>query len=42
MTKYLYSDTYKTMATVLILLLRYFLYLQSGVFDDAGMAANIL
>jgi len=30
------------MATVLISLLCYFLYLQSGVFDDAGMAANIL
>lgn len=41
-TKYLYSDTYNTIATVLISLLCYFLYLQSGVLEKTGMAANIL
>jgi len=40
--KYLYSDTYNTMATVLISLLCYFLYLQSGVLEDVGMASKIL
>ncbi len=40
--KYLYSDTYNTIATVLISLLCYFLYLQTGVLDDMGMAAKIL
>lgn len=42
MKKYLYSDTYNTIATVLISLLCYFLYLQTGVLDDMGMAAKIL
>lgn len=41
-TKYLYSDTYNTMATLLISSLCYFLYLQSGVLDNARMAADIL
>ena len=40
--KYLYSDTYNTIATVLISLLCYFLYLQSGVLDDMGIADKIL
>ena len=40
--KYLYSDTCNTIATALISLLCYFLYLQSGVLGDMGMAAKIL
>ena len=40
--KYLYSDTFNTIATLFISLLCYFLYLQSGVLDDMGMAAKIL
>lgn len=42
MIKYLYSDTYNTIVTVFISSLCYFLYLQSGVLTDLGMAANIL
>ena len=41
-TKYLYSDTYNTIAMVLISSLCCFLYLQSGVLENAVMAANIL
>jgi len=40
--KYLYKDSFNTLATILISTLCFFLYLQSGVFDNAGMAAMIL
>ena len=41
-TKYLYNDTYNTLATVLISTLCYFLFLQSGVLENMAMAAMIL
>ena len=42
MVKYIYNDVYNTLVTVTISVLCFFLYLQSGVLENIGLAAKIL